>query len=83
VFAAVLALTLAACTPAEKVGTEAAETRPSTPAVKTFGPDGYGKLTIGITETAFVLPLAGHSGWIILFELEGDTVKFMSLGGPN
>jgi len=216
VFALTIAGTLTACTPAQKSGTDAAETRPSTPAVKTFGPDGYGKLTIGITEkdalatgdlqnapvstvlgrkvysfvdgpkpdagrmaadekiekavekakaggsdksakeladdaqayadstkrlserltaflsaggagfvegelntiaapegaateagikrgsseaelkaayegkglkpegkTAFVLPLAGHSGWIILFDMDGGTVRYMSLGGPN
>jgi hypothetical protein len=35
------------------------------------------------SKTAYLLPLTGHSGWTILFELEGDTVKYMSMGGPN
>jgi hypothetical protein len=42
---------LAACTTAEPVdGGAAAATGPSKPAVNYFGPDRYGKLTIGMTE---------------------------------
>jgi hypothetical protein len=35
------------------------------------------------SKTAYTLPIAGHDGWTILFELDGDTVKYMSMGGPN
>ena len=35
------------------------------------------------SKTAYLLPLTGHDGWTILFELEGDTVKYLSMGGPN
>lgn len=32
------------------------------------------------SDTAYILPAAGHEGWTLLFELEGDTIAYMSLG---
>lgn len=32
------------------------------------------------SKTAYELPVAGHAGWTILFELKGDTVEYMSIG---
>ncbi|RSM54622.1 hypothetical protein DMB66_37400 [Actinoplanes sp. ATCC 53533] len=32
------------------------------------------------SKTAYELPVAGHAGWTILFELKDDTVKYMSIG---
>lgn len=31
-------------------------------------------------KTAYELPVEGHAGWTILFELKGDTVQYMSIG---
>jgi hypothetical protein len=32
------------------------------------------------SPTAYELPVAGHPGWTILFELKGSTVEYMSVG---
>ncbi len=40
-----------------------------------YGAKGLAKRS----ETSYELPVAGHPGWAMLFELEGDTVRFMSL----
>ena len=32
------------------------------------------------SKTAYELPVAGHPGWTVLFELKGDTVQYMSIG---
>lgn len=32
------------------------------------------------SDTAYELPVDGHAGWRMLFELDGDTVKYMSVG---
>lgn len=32
------------------------------------------------SKTAYELPAAGHPGWTVLFELQGETVRYMSIG---
>lgn len=32
------------------------------------------------SKTAYELPVAGHAGWTLLFELKGDKVQYMSIG---
>ncbi|GAA3348329.1 hypothetical protein GCM10020358_66410 [Amorphoplanes nipponensis] len=32
------------------------------------------------SKTAYQLPVPGHAGWTVLFELKGDTVQYMSIG---
>ncbi len=32
------------------------------------------------SKTAYELPVTGHPGWTMLFELKGDTVQYMSIG---
>jgi hypothetical protein len=35
------------------------------------------------SKTAYELPVDGQPGWTVLFELEKDTVKYMSIGGAS
>ena len=35
------------------------------------------------SKTAYLLPLTGHPGWTVRFELEGETLRYLSMGGPN
>jgi hypothetical protein len=63
------------------VATEAGVKRGSSLAELTAAYEGKGLKSEG--ETASVLPVTGHPGWIILFEIEGGTVKYMSLGRSN
>lgn len=60
------------------VATEAGIKRGSTRAELTAAYEGKGLKED--SKTAFLLPLTGHDGWTIRFELEGDTVKYMSMG---
>jgi hypothetical protein len=39
-----------------------------------------GKGLKSTSKTAYELPVEGHAGWTILFELKGDTVQYMSIG---
>lgn len=40
----------------------------------------YGAGLTKSSDVTYELAAAGHDGWSLLFELEGDTVRFMSLG---
>ena len=39
-----------------------------------------GKGLKSTSKTAYELPVEGHAGWTVLFELKGDTVQYMSIG---
>jgi len=58
--------------------TEAGIKRGSTLAELKAAYDGTGLKSS--SKTAYELPVAGHAGWTILFELKGDTVQYMSIG---
>jgi hypothetical protein len=39
-----------------------------------------GKGLKSTSKTAYELPVEGHAGWTMLFELKGDTVQYLSIG---
>jgi hypothetical protein len=69
---------LSAIAAPEGAATEAGIKRGSTLAELKAAYQGKGLKST--SRTAYELPVPGHAGWTVLFEIEGDTVRYLSIG---